>query len=123
MAVSGSNFIDYSAEAAETLAASQYKVGKLNSTGLIAVSVAATTGQGIIQNDAAAGETGLLRLLGISKAVAAASVTVGALVGSNTTGQVAIVSSANNTVIGRALTASTNAGDLITIMIGGASNL
>lgn len=122
MAVSGSNFIDYSAVAAESLASAQYKVGKLNSTG-IAVAVASTTGVGIIQNDAAAGEVGILRLHGISKAVAAASVTLLAKLAANSTGQVTVTTTANDNVIGRALTTSTNAGEIITIMIGGASNL
>lgn len=123
MATGSGNGVFYSAQAAESLAGAQYKVGKLNSTGQLAISVAATTGIGIIQDDAVLGQECKIQLAGISKAVAAASVTVGALLGSNTTGQVAIVSSANNNVIGRALTASTNAGDIITIMIGGASNL
>jgi hypothetical protein len=123
MATGSGNGTFYSAQAAETLASAQYKVGKLNSTGYLAIAASATTGLGIIQNDAASGEVGLIQLSGISKAVAAASVTVGAKLASNTTGQVAVTTSANDNVIGRALTASTNAGEIITIMIGGASNL
>jgi hypothetical protein len=122
MTTGSGNGTFYSAQASESLATAQYKVGKLNSTG-IAIAVAATTGIGIIQNDAGAGEVGLLQLSGISKAVAAASVTLNAKLAANSTGQVAVTTSANDNVIGRALQASTNAGELITIMIGGASNL
>jgi hypothetical protein len=122
MTTGSGNGTFYSAQASESLATAQYKVGKLNSTG-IAIAVAATTGIGIIQNDAGAGEVGLLQLSGISKAVAAASVTLNAKLAANSTGQVAVTTSANDNVIGRALTASTNAGEIITIMIGGASNL
>jgi hypothetical protein len=58
MATGSGNGTFYSAQAAETLASAQYKVGKLNSTGYLAIAAAATTGLGIIQNDAASGDGG-----------------------------------------------------------------
>lgn len=117
MALSSGNGIFYSAPAAESLASAQYKVGKLNSTGQVAVSAAATTGVGIIQNDAASGETALIQLSGISKAIAGAAIVPEAMLASNTTGQVATTTTANNNVIGLALTPASAAGELIHILI------
>jgi hypothetical protein len=110
--------------ATSDLSSHQYKVVKLASTaGQVKVSAAATDAHlGILQNDPAAGEVASIAFVGVSKAVAAASVTAGSLLTANSTGQVKATTTGNDRVIGLALSASTNAGDIIRVMLSGLSN-
>lgn len=118
---SGNGVFDGGLNAAESLTTAQYKVVKLNSTGVVLAGGTAGS-RGILQNDPASGEPALVQYLGITKAVAAATVARGALVTANSTSQVAASSSANDDVIGFTLEASVSAGDIIRICLTGASN-
>ncbi len=101
------------------LSAAQYKCVKLASTaGEVIASAAATdTTIGILQNDPADGEPADVAHSGSCLAVAEASVSRADLLASNSTGQVQATTSANNKLIGVAIEASTNAGELILIAL------
>lgn len=118
---SGNGVFDGGLVANESLTAAQYKVVKLNSTGVVLAGGTAGA-RGILQNDPASGEPALVQYLGISKAVAAASLARGAFITANSTSQVTASSSSNDDVIGFTLEPSVNAGDIIRVMLTGASN-
>ena len=106
--------------AGATLAAKQYYVVKLASTAKQVIAAAAATDGaiGIVQNDPASGEEALVACLGAVKAAAETSVSAGDWVASSTTGRVKTTTNANDDVIGRALEASSAAGDIITVLLG-----
>lgn len=118
---SGNGVFDGGLNAAENLTTAQYKVVKLNSTGIVLAGGTAGS-RGILQNDPASGEPALVQYLGITKAVAAASIARGTFVTSNSTSQIAASTTANDDVIGFTLEPSVNAGDVIRMCLTGASN-
>lgn len=101
--------------AAEDLSAKQYHVVQLASTAMqVKISAAGTSKNlGILQNDPVAGEPASVVTTGFTKAVAEASVAAGVLLTANSTGQVQATTTANDQIIGRSLTASVSAGDII----------
>lgn len=101
------------------LSSSQYKAVKLASTAgeVILAVLPADKAIGILLNDPADGEEALVVYSGVAKALSEASVTAGALVAASTTSRVKITTTADDGVIGRALEASSAAGDIISVMV------
>jgi hypothetical protein len=121
MTISSSNFMPLTGLicGATTMAANQYYCVALESTAKqVKLSVLPTTPTiGILQNDPAVGEACLISVSGPTKAAAEASVAIGDWVAASTTGRVKTTTSANDDIVGRALEASSAAGDIITIMV------
>jgi hypothetical protein len=104
-----------------SLASSQYKLVKLGSTaGTVKVGAAATDAiVGVLYNDPASGEAAQIAGPGVVAVLAEASVSAGTAVVCSTTGRVkGGAKTANDTVVGYALEASSSAGDLISIIFG-----
>jgi hypothetical protein len=110
--------------AAGTLATSQYKIVKFASTaGQVIVGALATDNLiGVLMNDPADGEAADIAVLGIAKVQAEASQSAGAWVTSSTTGRAKVTSTGNDDVVGKLLEASTDAGDIVAILLTGPSN-
>ena len=103
------------------LSSSQYLVVKASSTaGAVKVAATAATDAilGVLQNDPASGEAAEVAFSGICKVKAAASVTFGAPVTFNSTGQVKITTTDGDRIVGIALEASDTAGDIIRLVLG-----
>ena len=102
-----------------SLAANQYKFVKFGATaGQIAVASAKTDKIiGVLQNDPAAGEPAIVCAVGVSKVISSGSVTVGTLLTSNSTGQAADSSSANDRVCGFALAADSTATNIVRMFV------
>jgi hypothetical protein len=101
------------------LSSSQYKLVKISSTaGAVKVGAAATNDCiGVLYNDPASGEAAEIAVGPVVAVLAEASVSAGTAVVCSTTGRVkGGAKSANNTVVGYALEASSSAGDLISII-------
>lgn len=101
------------------LSSSQYKLVKHGSTaGTVKVGALATDDCiGVLYNDPTSGQAAEIATMGIVAVLAEASVTAGTAVVCSTTGRVkGGAKSANNTVVGYALEASSSAGDLISIL-------
>lgn len=122
MAISGNFLTLPGVVASATLAASQYKAVKMASTaGQVKVCSAATdVCIGLVQNDPAAGEPALVAGFGYPLAVLAASVTVGAHLAPNTTGQLAITTTDNDMACAIAIEASSSAGEIHPVHFTGA---
>lgn len=102
------------------LRTSQYLVVQAASTaGAVKVATTKATDKilGILQNDPNDGEAAEVAYLGICKALAANSVTFGAKLSCNSTGQVVATTTDKDEVVGIALAASTAAGDIIPVML------
>ena len=98
----------------------QYKVMAFGSTaGTVKAATTAATDTiiGILQNDPADGEPAEVAAWGVCKALAAASVTAGAALTTNSTGQVTVTTTDLDQVVGFAIEASSAAGDLIAILV------
>ncbi len=110
--------------ASGTLATSQYKIVKFASTaGQVIVGAAATDNLiGVLMNDPTSGQPADIAVLGIAKVQAEASQSAGDWVTTSTTGRAKVTSSANNDVLGKLLEASTDAGDIVAILLTGPSN-
>lgn len=91
--------------------ASTAKQVKVASGGTVAVI-------GILQNDPLAGEAASVVCAGMTKAVAGAAITAGDLLTANSTGQCIATTTANNKVVGKALTAAALAGDHFELIVG-----
>lgn len=106
------------------LSAAQYYVVKLGSTANSVIKAAAATDSvvGILQNDPASGEEAVVGVIGVFKAAGEASITKGDWVAASTTGRVKTTSTGNDDVVGKALEATTTAGDIIPVLVGGPSN-
>ena len=72
---------------------------------------------GVLQNKPAADEPALYRFLGTSKVVAAGAISIGDWVTTDSAGKAVATTTDKNTVIGRALEASANDGDIIEIQL------
>lgn len=107
--------------AGSSLATAQYKAVALSSTAGQVKVAAAGGGIGILQNDPAAGEAALVMAIGISKAVASTGIAIGAKITGNSTGVVTTLT-ANHNVLGIALEAAANTGDIIRVLLTGPSN-
>jgi hypothetical protein len=102
------------------LSAKQYHVVKVATGGTTFAAAVTDIPLGILQNAPTSGKTAEVAISGVSKAVASAAISAGALVGITvTTGRVkAIVAGTDTTqyVLGQALTAAGAAGDVITVL-------
>lgn len=110
--------------ATATLASSQYYVVQFSSTaGECKVGTSATSKVcGIVQNDPAAGEPAEVAYIGCAKAAAEASVNIGDALTCSATGRVKATTTDGNMVIGRALDASSTAGNIIRVLLKGAAD-
>lgn len=116
---SGENFKIHGLTAVGNLSAKQYHAVELATT---ARTVKASGGKarpniGILQNDPVAGEPASVVGAGMTKAYSGAAIAAGALVTSNTTGQLVTSSTANDQVIGRAITAASGTAVLFEVFV------
>ena len=103
-----------------SLATAQFKIVQACSTaGQVKVCTTAATDKilGILQNDPAAGETAEVAYSGICAAAAAASVTFGSKLTTNSTGYVTSTTTDKDEIVGIALAASSTAGDIIPVLL------
>ena len=116
---SGENFKIHGLTAVADLSAKQYHAVALATTTRTVKQAASATmaNIGILQNDPAAGEPASVVGGGMTKAYSGAAVAAGALVTSNTTGQLVTSSVANNQVIGRAITAASGTAVLFEVFV------
>jgi hypothetical protein len=107
--------------AAADLSAAQFKAVKLASTaGQVKVcSSTSDISMGILQNDPPAGDPAAVAAIGESKAVMAANVAMGAWLIPNSTGQLKGTTTANKAIVGIALEASVNAGEIRRVFLPG----
>jgi len=105
--------------AGQDLANYQYYVVKFASTAnaVIICSAATDSVLGILCNDPAATEEALVQCNGVAKALAEASVTAGEWLAPSSTGRVKTTTTSNDDIIGKALDASSAAGDLIRVLL------
>ncbi|UCC71365.1 MAG: DUF2190 family protein [Gemmatimonadota bacterium] len=113
---------DVTFEAAADLSTKQFYFVKLSAANTVDVCSGATDVPcGILQNKpSAAGRPAVVRMFGISKAVADAGLSVGALIGTAADGQAdAKVAGTDTTqyVVGVALTACSNAGEIVEVSL------
>ena len=123
MATSGEQIKLTGLVAASSLAASQYKAVKLASTaGQVKLATATSDAVlGILQNDPAAGEPAVVAILGESRALFAASVTIGQRLTVNSTSLLTGTTGSGACIIGIAKTASSTAGNVGTVILVGSS--
>jgi len=106
-------------KAGADLSAKQWYCVKMASTAqeVVLNILASTSGVGILQNDPADGEEALVAVAGVVKAAAETSVSINDYVAASTTGRVKTTTTDTNEVVGKALEASSSAGDIITILL------
>lgn len=119
MATVGSFWTIPGMTAVSSLASYQYYLVQLASTaGQVKLSTSATSKTvGVLLNDPGAGEAAEVAFVGIVKAAAETSVAIGDALTASSTGRVKTTTTDGNWVIGRALEASSAAGDIIRIML------
>jgi hypothetical protein len=107
--------------AAADLSSARYKAVKLASTvGQVKLTGSTTDAAiGILQNNPKSGEACDIAVHGEAKAVMGASVTYGAWLNQNSTGQLKTTTTANKTIVAIALETSTNAGEVRRVFLGG----
>ena len=120
MASYGKYFTIPGAIAGESFASKQYYVCKVGATAQ-EVKVAGTAATdyvcGVIQNDPADGQEAEVACLGVAKAAAEASVTLGSYVTTSSTGRVKTTTTDGDSLVGMALEASSSAGDIIKVLV------
>lgn len=104
------------------LSSHQFKVVSLQSTAgicqLAATSVITSKVVGLLQNNPKSGEAAEVAYSGIAKAIAGTStIAVGSVLGVNTTSRVVNTTTDNLQVVGKALTASSAIGDIISVLL------
>lgn len=102
------------------LSAKQYTFVKLSGTTVISAAAATDLPIGVLVNDPASGETAAVAVSGIVKLKASAAISVGALVGTTSTGLGVSLTAGTDTtkyILGRAITAAGAAGDIITVAV------
>ena len=109
---------DWSMAAAADLSSSQFLFGAADANGRCAVAGAGAVSIGVIQdNDAAAiDQATAIQSYGVSKVRIGAAVAAGARVSSNASGQ-AVTAASGNVVHGIALSAGTNANEIISVLL------
>lgn len=98
------------------LSSSQYLAVVINSSGNVAVAGAGADIAGILQNKPTAGHACDVCVDGVSKAVAGGSVTAGAKLMTNASGQL-ITATATNKAVGIALDSASGAGVVIPVLL------
>lgn len=101
---SGDNLRIHGLTASADLSAKQYYVAALNSTGQVKVGAKTAANIGILQNDPAAGEPASVVAAGMTKAYAGGDIPRGSWVTANSTGLCVVSTTANASMIGRAVT-------------------
>ncbi len=111
---------DESFESAADHTAKQFFIVKLDSTAKIVLAAAAgDLLLGVLQNDPNTGQAAQVRILGITKAVAGAAITLGDEVISDTAGKVISTAAAGDRILGQALEAAAADGDVISVLLTG----
>lgn len=102
------------------LSAKQYLLVRLASTAKTVLVAAAATAAfiGVLQNDPKSGEAASVVCAGLTKSIAGGAISPGDLVTANSTGQCVATTTANNKVVGKAVTAATTAGDHFELIVG-----
>jgi hypothetical protein len=102
------------------LASYQYYIVQTESTeGLVKLATSGTSKiLGVLQNDPAANEPAEVAFIGVVKVAAEASVSIGDWVTSSSTGRAKTTTTDTNMAVGRALQASSTAGNIIRIQMG-----
>lgn len=105
--------------AGESLTTSKYYIVQLDASGNIEIGEGATDLLvGVLQNKPASGEATLYRFAGTTKVVVAGAIAIGDWVTTDSAGKAVATTTDKDTVIGRALEASANDGDIIEIQLG-----
>lgn len=102
------------------LSAKQYTFVKLSGTTVISAAAATDLPIGVLLNDPASGETAAVAVSGVVKLKASAAISVGALVGTTSTGLGVSLTAGTDTtkyILGRAITAAGASGDIITVAV------
>jgi hypothetical protein len=131
MSVSGSQFTDITAVASTGLTGNQYYFVRStgvdstysggNLTCLLCTSATgnASAAKGVLQNDPDTGEAAIVRVDGVTKLVAGGTIAVGNLVTSSTAGTGIACTTTGEFYLGRAESASTAAGQIISVRLAG----
>lgn len=104
--------------AAADLSAKQYHAVSVNTDGKAAAADADDFAVGILQNNPGAGQAATVTYHGVSKAKAGGSITAGARVTSNASGQI-VAAAAGDSILGIALTGGAS-GDVVSVLVGAA---
>jgi len=102
------------------LSAKQYTFVKLSGSGVISAAAATDICVGVLQNAPKSGQTAEVAIDGVTKLKASAAITVGALVGTTSTGLAVALTAGTDTtkyVFGQAITAAGAANDIITVAV------
>lgn len=133
MSVSGSEFVDITAVASTGLTSNQfyivrctgvdstYSAGNLTALLCIGSSGGINGPKGVLQNDPDTGQAAIVRVLGSTKVVCGEAVAVGDLVTSSTAGTAIIADTTGAFFFGRAESASTASGQIISVRLTGLS--
>jgi hypothetical protein len=109
---------DESFIAGADLSGKQFYAVKISAARTVALGAAATDRCiGILQNDPASGQAAVVRMIGLSKAISGAAVTVGAEVTSDAAGKLIDVAGATGRCVGVAVEATTGADQLFTLFV------
>lgn len=132
MAISGSSFTDITAVSSTGLTGNQYYIVRStgvdstysagNLTCLLCTSAtgSASGAKGVLQNDPDTGQAAIVRVEGLSKVVSGATIAVGDLVCSSTAGTALVADTTGEWFFGKAESASTAAGQIISVrLLGG----
>ena len=102
------------------LSAKQYTFVKLSGSTVISAAAATDLPIGVLLNDPTSGETAAVAVSGVVKLEASAAISVGALVGTTSTGLGVSLTAGTDTtkyILGRAVTAAGASGDIITVAV------
>ena len=100
----------------EDLRAKQYYIMQMDSSGDCEIGEGATDLLiGVLQNTPESGQAANVRFAGTSKVLAAGAISIGDWVTTDSAGKAVATTTDKNVVIGKALEAGTNAGDIIEI--------
>lgn len=108
-----------SLEAAADLSTHQYKLVKVTGAMQVNIATAATDfAVGVLQNKpSAVGQSATVQCAGISKLIAGAAVAAGDRVTADSTGRAVATTTAGNKVFGIALTATSAAGQIVSVLL------
>lgn len=110
-------FAAISLPAGDDLTAKQYRFGKLNSSGaIVPCGVAGESAIGVIYTPGKADEAVMVAVSGLLRVVAGGSVAIAASVATDNQGR-AVTASGDALVLGKALTAASGAGQVITVLV------